>query len=229
MSLSIESSDFESIDKFFENNANRLIKAYPSIQEVNVSNKDFLYRQGELCTYVFWIKSGIVKLSYLTVQGGEITIALLKNGDVIGDLKADGQTREEMAQALGNVSCYRMAYNDFKALLLQYPVLAWQVLEETYIRKQKIEHKLRIILTQSVEMRLATTLLELAKMFGVQCTHGYALEIHLTQQDVADLIGASRPVVSTVLNDFRSRGMLEYTRDQICVNDAALADHCEAK
>lgn len=228
MSLSTESCSPGSIDKFFENNADRLIKAYPSIQEINIPNKDFLYRQGDLGTYVFWIKGGIVKLSYLTVQGSEITIALLKSGDVIGDLRANKQAREESAQALGNVSCYRMAYNDFKALLLHYPALAWQVLEETYVRKQKIEHKLRIILTQPIEMRLAATLLELAKMFGVQCTHGYALEIHLTQQDVADLIGASRPVVSTVLNDFRSRGMLEYTRDQICVNDAALVDYCEA-
>jgi CRP-like cAMP-binding protein len=52
------------------------------------------------------------------------------------------------------------------------------------------------------------------------------LEIHLTQQEVADLVGASRSVVSTVLNDFRNRGMLDYTRDQICINDAALADSC---
>lgn len=229
MSLSAESANFESMDKFFENNFDQLRGDYPSIQEVNLLNKDFLYRQGECCAYIFWIKRGIVKLSHLTAQGSEITIALLKSGDVIGDLRSDVQTKEETAQALGEVSCYRMTLNDFKALLSQQTILAWQIFEETYARKQKIEQKLRTILTQSVEMCLAAALLELAGMFGVRCTHGYALEIHLTQQDVADLIGASRSVVSTILNDFRSRGMLEYTRDQICVNDAALADYCEAK
>lgn len=220
---------FGSIDKFFESNFDQLKNDYPSIQEISISNKYFLFRQGDSSAYVFWIKSGIVKLSYLTTQGSEITIALLKSGDVIGDLKADSQTREETAQALGDVSCYRMTYNDFKALLSQHATLAWQIFEGTYARKQKIEYKLRTILTQPVEMCLAATLLDLAEMFGVQCTHGYALEIHLTQQDVADLIGASRSVVSTVMNDFRSRGMLEYTRDQICVNDEALAEYCEAK
>lgn len=220
---------FGSIDKFFESNFDQLKNDYPSIQEISISNKYFLFRQGDSSAYVFWIKSGIVKLSYLTTQGSEITIALLKSGDVIGDLKADSQTREETAQALGDVSCYRMTYNDFKTLLSQHATLAWQIFEGTYVRKQKIEYKLRTILTQPVEMCLAATLLDLAEMFGVQCTHGYALEIHLTQQDVADLIGASRSVVSTVMNDFRSRGMLEYTRDQICVNDEALAEYCEAK
>lgn len=216
----------ESIDMFFESDFEQLKKAYPSIQEVNAVNKDLLYRQGDHCPDVFWIKDGIVKLSHLTIQGTEIATALLGKGDVIGCLWDDSaqQEMEETAQALTGVSFYRMTYNDFKALLSQHAELAWRVLEETYARKQKIERKLRTILTQPVEMRLAATLLELAEMFGSQCAHGYALEIHLTQQDVADLIGASRPVVSTILNDFRNRGMLDYTRDQICINNAAFID-----
>ena len=221
----------ESMNTFFESNFEQLKKDYPSIQEVIAANKDFLYRQGDHCSNVFWIKSGIVKLSHLTTQGTEITIALLRKWDVIGCLRDDSaqQEMEETAQALGEVSFYRMTYNDFKALLSRHAELAWHVFEETYARKQKIERKLRTILTQPVEMRLAATLLELAEMFGIRCMHGYALEIHLTQQDVADLIGASRPVVSTILNDFRNRGMLDYTRDQICINDIAFIDFGKSK
>lgn len=219
------------IDTFLDGNFEALKKEYLSIQHINAANKDFLYRQGDQCAHVFWIKSGIVKLSHLTPQGNEITIALLKTGDVTGCVREDyaGPAMEESAQALGAVSFYRLAHRDFKALLSQHAALAWHVFAETYARKQKIECKLRAILTQPVEMRLAGTLLELAGMFGIRCTHGYALEIHLTQQEVADLIGASRPVVSTILNDFRSRGMLEYTREQICINDAALLDFCQPK
>ena len=221
----------KTIDTLFENDFEQLKKDFHAIQEVNVANKDFLYRQGDHCANVLWIKNGIVKLSHLTTQGTEITIALLRKGDVIGFLgeHAAHHAMEETAQALGEVDFYRLAYQDFKALLSQRAELAWYVFEETYARKQKIERKLRTILTQSVEVRLAATLLELAEMFGIRCTHGYALEIHLTQQDVADLIGASRPVVSTILNDFRSRGMLDYTRDQICINDAAFVDFCKSR
>lgn len=53
-------------------------------------------------------------------------------------------------------------------------------------------------LTPSVEDRLVTTLLDLAQLFGARCTHGYSREIFLTQQELADLVGASRSVVSTV-------------------------------
>lgn len=219
------------MDDYFESNFAQLKQKFPSIRKIDIASKELLYRQGEPCTHVFWINSGIVKLSYLTMQGTEMTIALLKKGEVLGYLSnnVEYQVIEETAQAIGNVGCYRIAYNDFKAMLLQHVQLMWFVFEQTYARKQKIERKLRTILTQPVEMRLAATLLDLAEMFGIQCTHGYALEIHLTQQDVADLIGASRPVISTLLNDFRNRGILDYTRDQICINDAALVDFYQAK
>lgn len=215
---------------FLENNIDQLKRDYPSIHEGAMTNKAFLYRQGDHCGNVFCIKSGIVKLSHLTAQGNEIATALLKQGDIAGNL--DGlihSLMEESAQVIGAVGFYRIAHDDFRRLLSRHADLAWQVLTATQSRKQQLERKLRTILTQPVEMRLATMLLELAEMFGIRCTHGYALEIHLTQQDVADLIGASRPVVSTVLNDFRSRGMLDYTRDQICIHDVALADFCSAQ
>ncbi len=231
MSLPAHSVKSDSANTLLESNFEQLKKDYPSIQEIRAENKDLLYRQGEQCAYVYWIKSGIVKLSHLTTQGTEIAIALINKGDVIGCLQEDisSQIMEDTAHVLGEVSFYRLAYHDFKSLLMQHASLTWQVLEQTYARKKKIERKLRTFLTQSVEMRLAEILLELAEMFGIRCMHGYALEIHLTQQEVADLIGASRSVVSTILNDFRNRGMLDYTRDQICINDVALIDFCHLK
>lgn len=230
MELKMQSITYDAksrlINEFFECDTNQLQKDYPSILEINVPKKTFLYRQGDRCSNLFWIKSGIVKLSHLTEQGGEITIDLVKRGDVIGCFQNNsaGQEMEETAQALSEVNYYRIAYSDFKVMMSHQAELAWYVIEETYGRKQRVERKLRTILTQPVEIRVITTLLELAEMFGIRCTHGYTLEIHLTQQEVADLVGANRSVVSTILNDFRNRGMLDYTRDQICINDAALVD-----
>lgn len=135
------------------------------------------------------------------------------------------QTMEESAQALGNVALYRIEQDDFKKLLFHSPEATWHVFGTIYARQQQIERKLRTILTQPVEKRVISTLLELTKLFGTRCTHGFSLEIFLTQQELADLVCASRPVVSTIMNDFRNRGMLDYTREQICVNDAALSQN----
>lgn len=211
------------INAFFECDLKQLQKDYRSIKEINVPNKAFLYCQGDRCSDVFWIKNGIVKLSHITEEGIETTITILGKGSVIGCFWNNSVSAEveESVQALGEVNFYRIEKSDFKALMSHQTELAWHVFEEINARKQKVERKLRTVLTQSVEIRVIATLLELAEIFGIKCTHGYALEIHLTQQEVADLVGASRSVVSTILNDFRSRGMLDYTREQICINDAA--------
>ncbi|WP_244531830.1 Crp/Fnr family transcriptional regulator [Nitrosomonas aestuarii] len=211
------------INTFFERDLTQLQKDYRSIKEISGPNKAFLYRQGDRCSDVFWIKSGIVKLSHITEEGVEVTITILGKGSVIGCFwnNSTSPEAEETVQALGEVIFYRIAISDFKALMSHQSELAWHVFEEIYARKQKVERKLRTVLTQPVENRVIATLLELAEIFGIKCTHGYALEIHLTQQEVADLVGASRSVVSTILNDFRNRGMLDYTREQICINDAA--------
>lgn len=216
----------ESLHSIFEQYLKNWKKEYASIQEVEIPGKQLLYRQGDACKDFFWIKEGIVKLSHLTPQGNELTLALLKRGDIIGGrLKNDAanQLMEENAQALNKVVCYRIRYDNFRKLISSQPDLSWLIFESIYNRQRQIEHKLRTILTQPVEKRVVTTLLELAQLFGTRCTHGYSLEIFLTQQELADLVGASRSVVSTIMNDFRNRNMLDYTREQICINDAAFA------
>lgn len=48
-------------------------------------------------------------------------------------------------------------------------------------------------------------------------TQGYELDIPLNQSELADLVGASRPVVSTILNKLRTQDILEYGREYICI------------
>ncbi|MGH8553335.1 MAG: Crp/Fnr family transcriptional regulator, partial [Methylococcales bacterium] len=127
-------------------------------------------------------------------------------------------------RAIGQVDLYRCAEHGFRELLAQQRDLCEHVFIRLSTRLRKAERKLRSALTQSVETRVVETLKELSDVFGIRCVHGYALEIHLTQQELADLVGANRSVVSTVMNDLRSRGLLDYTRDLICVHDQAFVD-----
>lgn len=213
----------QSLHSIFERNLQDWKKEYPSVRAIEIPNKDFLYRQGDRCTDFFLVKEGIIKLSCLTLQGNALTLALLRQGDITSCIHNDSAnpTMDESAQALGNAVCYRIGHDDFRQLISSRTDLAWPVFQLMHTRQRRIEHKLRTILTQSVEERVVATLLELAQLFGARCTHGYSLEIFLTQQELADLVSASRSVVSTIMNDFRNRGFLEYTRDQICINDAA--------
>ena len=198
---------------------------FPALVEINVPDRGLIYREGDRCTKVFCIIKGVVKLSVITPQGNELTTALLRCGEIFGSLQPESlQETKETAQAVGEVRAYQINRDEFKALLSQQPHLSWWFIEALCAQRQQAERKLQNMLTQTVEMRVLGTLKELSEVFGVRCVHGYALEIRLTQQDLADLVGASRSVVSTIMNELRRRGMLDYTRDLICINDPGLSD-----
>ena len=74
-------------------------------------------------------------------------------------------------------------------------------------------------MTLDVRGRVAVTLLDLVGQAGGHCSHGHEVDVPLTQQELAELIGASRPVVSVELNELRREGLLDYTRGHICVVD----------
>ena len=68
-----------------------------------------------------------------------------------------------------------------------------------------------------IEARLAETFRELSGGFATRCEHGFGQHVRLTQQELAELVGVSRPVVSTILNKLRHKGVLGYNREYVCV------------
>lgn len=213
----------------FTANLEKSFEKCPFVQRIHIENDGILYRQGDPCCQVFWIIRGIVRLDHIDPRGNTLTLALLRRGDLLGNLEVSatpGKT-DETARAINEVYLFRLEQTRFREWLSQNPEVAWQVFERLSANRRQAERRLRSFLTESVENRLIETLKDLAKLFGIRCTHGYALEIHLTQQELADLVGANRSVVSTIMNNLRNRGLLDYTRNLICIHDKAIAELSE--
>lgn len=182
-------------------------------------DKAVVYHQGELCGGLFLIAEGHIKLSRLTAEGDEFTMAILSKGELFGPAPPQNDAEaQETATAKGITRIYRIPVDEFKKLLARRASLAWAVLCASSNRQRLLERKLECFLFKDVRGRVAETLLELVGHYGVKCTHGYQVDIHLTQQELADLVGADRSVVSTIINEFRDKGILFYNRDCICIN-----------
>ncbi|MEW6681634.1 MAG: helix-turn-helix domain-containing protein [Nitrospirota bacterium] len=80
-----------------------------------------------------------------------------------------------------------------------------------------MERRLESFAFKRTEARLAQTFRDLSGGFATRCIHGFGQHLRLTQQELADLVGASRPVVSTILNKLRNKGVLAYNREYVCV------------
>jgi len=196
-----------------------------SARRVRFADGAALYAQGEPAHRLFLILDGFVKTSRICEDGTEITIELLKYGDIAGAIPSCQlpSEHEETARAIGDVVVQCVLARELRAAMEVNPRLAIFVAEYLARSKRSTERRALRAMTQSADRRVIETLVELAGSFGARCPHGFSLEIRLTQQDIADLVGASRPVVSSILSGLRKRGLLDYTRDMICVNDSALS------
>jgi CRP/FNR family transcriptional regulator, cyclic AMP receptor protein len=157
-----------------------------------------LYHSGDPAEYVYFLIEGQVKIYGKNPSGRRVTLALLQPGEVFGGLNTYSAYEQE-AEALEPSTIYALRTQDFRALLETKPGLALQVMPRLGQRKRLLERKIASLVLKDVPTRLAETLLELAEDLGQPCPHGFALDLALTQQELADLIGATRQIVNATL------------------------------
>jgi len=193
----------------------------PSVREADISDGETLYRQGEAPGFLYCLTRGVVRLSHVAESGAQITVAIAKAGDLFGSA-SPGRASAHAASAIGAARVLIIAPSDVDRLVAKCPSFSSFLSSGLEASRERAERRLIDRQTKTVAARLIETLAELALAFGAPCPHGYSLEIRLTQQDIADLIHASRPVVTRIMNDLRRGGALDYRRDLICVNHFAL-------
>jgi CRP/FNR family cyclic AMP-dependent transcriptional regulator len=184
--------------------------------------KQAIFSQGDRSDAVFYVQTGKVKLSVVSSQGKEATIALLDRGDFLGEsCIASGQSvRMETATAITRCSLLRIkktqllrtlhAEHEFSDLFVAYVIQ----------RHNRMQADLVDQLFNSSEKRLARALLTLAR-FGKE---GRSEEVvpNLSQETLAELIGTTRSRVNFFMNRFRKLGFIDYDGQGLQVHSSLL-------
>lgn len=185
-----------------------------------LAKRDHVFEAGELADHVYLLKEGHVKMYRRGHFGRKLTLAILKPGEVFGELALTaGESHEQEAEALESSTICSTTARDFRALLDLKPALAFRVIQRLGQQKRLLERKIASLVFKDVPARLAETLLELGDDYGQPCAHGLALELVVTQQDLADLIGATRQVVNAALKQLQRRRLIYPRRNFICFAD----------
>jgi CRP/FNR family cyclic AMP-dependent transcriptional regulator len=189
----------------------------PTARIVAVRHRGTIYRQGEAARAIFCVLKGQVTLARDSHDGATITTAALSAGDFFGAALSGVAKSEDTAKAKGAVSVWRAPIDEFRRLLQHHPDASWEFVSSLARRQRQMERRLEGFAFKRVEARLAETFRELSGGFAMRCEHGFGQHLRLSQQELADLVGASRPVVSTILNRLRDKGVLGYNREYVCV------------
>jgi CRP-like cAMP-binding protein len=193
----------------------RLFDAESYLQSGGPARKIAKYRggevafgQGDAANDVRYIQTGAVKISVLSRIGKEAVVAMLSPGDFFGEGALAGQSiRIETATAMTPSTVLIIEKAEMVRLLHEEPPFADRFLSHMLSRNIRIEADLVDQLFNSSEKRLARTLLLLAR-YG-QANPQRTLP-KISQETLAEMIGATRTRVNFFMNKFKRLGFIEY-------------------
>lgn len=183
---------------------------------------EVMFSQGDPSDSVYLIKEGSFKLVRVTEEGKEVILQVAGKGEVLGEasLFRDG-LHPATAVALEDSRVCAVTRRHLEDIIRQSPDLAMQIIVSLGSRLYDTWDQVTELNAGNTRERVFNLLLRLAGDHGEPCQEGTIIKIHLTQQDIADFVGASRVMVAQALKELAERNYLA-RNDKYYI----LKDHC---
>jgi CRP-like cAMP-binding protein len=180
-----------------------------------------IFAEGEPGDRLYIIASGKVKVACRAPGGREMVQAVLGPSDMFGELAVfDSGPRSSTATAVTEVRAMFAERAALRACITDHPEIAEQLLRVLARRlRRTIDNQVELMATD-VPGRLARLLLQLGQQFGSQNDGAIYVSHDLTQEELAQLIGASRETVNQALTDFARRGWIQLSDKSVLILDS---------
>jgi len=178
---------------------------------------EWIFVLGDVADSIYLLREGRMKLTTFSEDGHEVLHEIIGPGEIFGDISTIlGIPRTTSAQVLEASLLCEVRQKDFESLLIAYPELSWQLVKSAVLRLHKAEAQLLSVICHDVSTRVREALLDLVALEpGVQPDQ--PVRIGITQQDLANLIGASRQQTSQALKELADSSVLRLTYRSILV------------
>lgn len=180
-----------------------------TMTSTHVARGSVLFREGERGDRLYVIVSGKVKLGRTSLDGRENLVGVLGPGELLGELAVfDPGERNATATAVADTELIGLGHDQLTAFLPEHPQVAQALLAALARRLRRTNDSLADLVFTDVPGRVAKALVDLSHRFGQDIPEGVLVPHDLTQEELAQLVGASRETVNKALADFATRGWI---------------------
>ena len=196
-------------------------------QRKRLSKGHYLFHQGEVTSTIYLIKSGKLKLVQNTEDGHETILDVCGPGEVLGELSMyQEQNEHSSAIAMEEVCICCFSEIQFELLIKQDPSFALRIIG--YLGQKRYENSLNFgkEAGQTVKERLLRLFYRLSEQYGQKTSTSTLIDLKITQQELSDMIGASRVMVIHALNELKAANIIDREkRYYVLKNDPCLSAH----
>jgi CRP/FNR family transcriptional regulator/CRP/FNR family cyclic AMP-dependent transcriptional regulator len=175
-----------------------------------------IFHKGDPGNGLYVITNGQVKIVLPSEAGEEAMLAVLNPGDFFGELALfDGLPRSATVTAVQNAEVLLLHRDDFLSFVGRNPEVAVALFEVLSRRLRATDELVEDAIFLDVPGRLAKRLLDLADKHGRRTDQGVEIDLKLTQQDLAAMVGATRESINKHLGWLRDRNIILLDRQRI--------------
>jgi CRP/FNR family cyclic AMP-dependent transcriptional regulator len=190
---------------------------------------EVIFHKGDPGTFLIAQLSGRIKLSNLSQNGRELLIRFAEPGDLVGEIAClDGGERSSTATAVTEVEALTLARRDYRVIAARFPALHEAAIAHLGALLRGTNDRLESVSLYQLHARFARfVLFSLQQMNGEELEPFESLSLKVNQSDLGLLVGASRPKLNRMLQEFYEQGVLEQDGTVWRCNVAALRQIAE--
>jgi CRP-like cAMP-binding protein len=182
-----------------------------------------IYPQGTHRGSVFLVIAGTVSVSIVLPNGEQILCAFYQPGAMFGFPIVEGERpRWSAADAFTATTVAVVPRRDFERVIAaQPPAVMIRFFNKVLERQARFAMRLVHCVALDLRGRLALTLVDLASTFGVPNGDGVHVDLPITHENLAEMVGASRERISKAMAALMAEGLIKYARQDVVVRDLA--------
>jgi CRP/FNR family transcriptional regulator len=194
-------------------------KKLKDIFQVKTYRKNqIIFLEEDTGSYMYVILSGKVKVTKSTPMGKETILAIHQAGDFFGEMALlDGKTSPAAVSAMEDSRIAMINHHDFRRLLMANEKVVSQIVQVLCSRLRQVWAQVQNLSYSTADDRIRAGILQLSRKHGVQDARGIIIDLKITHQELAELVGTSRETVTRTLAQLKKKGILRLENRRIIV------------
>ena len=208
-------------NNFFSNLEDDELEKVEQIMQSRTYNKgEIIFFEEEPGEGLFVLETGKVKLTKMIESGDEQILTIIKPGNIFAEVVLFGQANyPATAIALEDSQLYLIRSRDMEEIIKDNPSIALKLLDVMSKRLRRAQKLVRDMGLKDTTCRTASLLIYLAQEYGVKNGKKVRIDLKLTQQELANMIGTTRETISRVINKFKEENIISSSKRKMVIND----------
>jgi CRP/FNR family transcriptional regulator len=216
----VTTKNLKKIELFKNLSDDELKELDPYLTRESVKKKKEIFTEGDQPEWFYIVSKGKVKITKLSQEGKEIILELISPTDIFGGVAVlRNFPYPANAVAMEDSEILKISRKNLMRLVDRFPNLMYCIALQLGDRMKSSYDSLKNIALERVEARIAALLLKLANKVGEETKEGLLIDMRLTKQDVADMVGTTVETSIRTFSKFKKQGLLSDADGKIIIKD----------